>query len=428
MNKTAYTVSQITRYIKDLIDEDEVLSNVYIKGEISNYKVHSSGHVYFTLKDDESKIKCILFKSYSSRLKFIPEDGMSVFAYGSISIYERDGQYQLYCTKLEPDGFGSLYLAYEQLKEKLAKEGLFSDEYKKPLPMFPRKIGVVTSSTGAVIRDIINVSTRRFSGIKILLYPAKVQGEGAAESIVEGIRYFNTRDDIDVIIIGRGGGSIEELWAFNEEIVVRAIFESKVPIISAVGHETDITISDFVADVRASTPSHAAEIAVPKFEELKFKITNCHEALYKSLINNIRHRVLIIESLQQRIMNYSPNNIIIQNIQYIDNLHSKIINIINKRITYEKNKSQMLCSKLDILGTNILSIRRNKFLYLVGKIDALSPLKILSRGYAFVEKEKEIIKSINDIEIDDILMLQVSDGSVKCRVEEKLEVNLWEMN
>lgn len=281
MDNLIFSVSQLTRYIKEVFDFDEVLNDVIVKGEVSNFKLHSSGHMYFTLKDNEAKIKCVMFKGYSSRLKFMPEDGMNIIAYGSVTVYERDGQYQLYCSKLEPDGYGSLYLAFEQLKEKLLKEGLFDEKYKKKLPVFPRKIGVVTSSTGAVIRDIINVSSKRFCGISILLYPAKVQGDGAAESIVEGIRYFNTRDDIDVIIIGRGGGSIEELWAFNEEIVARAIFESRIPVISAVGHETDYTIADFVADVRASTPSHAAEIAVPRFDELKFKINSYQEALYR---------------------------------------------------------------------------------------------------------------------------------------------------
>ncbi|MCX7903963.1 MAG: exodeoxyribonuclease VII large subunit [Caloramator sp.] len=424
MDNLIFSVGQLTKYIKEMFDYDEVLNDVIVKGEISNFKLHSSGHMYFTLKDNEAKIKCVMFKGYGSKLKFMPEDGMSIIAYGSVTVYERDGQYQLYCTKLEPDGYGSLYLAFEQLKEKLFKEGLFDEKNKKRLPVFPRRIGVVTSSTGAVIRDIINVSTNRFYGINILLYPAKVQGDGAAESIVEGIKYFNSRDDIDVIIIGRGGGSIEELWAFNEEIVARAIFESRIPIISAVGHETDYTIADFVADVRASTPSHAAEMAVPRFDELKFKINSFKEALYRSLKNRIKGNQMLIETLNQKLLNYSPNNWIAQNLQYIDNLHNKIVNILIRKINEEKRKLELERTKILNIGNNLLTKRRGEFSVLVGKMDALSPLKVLTRGYAFVEKDDNIVKSIKEIEIGDKLVLHLNDGKVNCDVLEKMEVNL----
>jgi len=424
MDNLIFSVSQLTRYIKEVFDFDEVLSDVIVKGEVSNFKLHSSGHMYFTLKDNEAKIKCVMFKGYGSRLKFMPEDGMNIIAYGSVTVYERDGQYQLYCSKLEPDGFGSLYLAFEQLKVKLLKEGLFDEKYKKKLPVFPRKIGVVTSSTGAVIRDIINVSSKRFYGINILLYPAKVQGDGAAESIVEGIRYFNTRDDIDVIIIGRGGGSIEELWAFNEEIVARAIFESRIPIISAVGHETDYTIADFVADVRASTPSHAAEIAVPRFDELKFKINSYQEALYRSLKNKIKGSQMFIETLNQKLLSYSPNNWIVQNVQYIDNLHNKIIHVITRKIDEQKRKLDLEKTQISNIGKNILFKRKGDFSALVGKLDALSPLKILTRGYAFVQKDDNIVKSINEVEIGDKIVLHLNDGKLNCDVLEKMEVNL----
>ncbi|MDO6354529.1 exodeoxyribonuclease VII large subunit [Caloramator sp. CAR-1] len=424
MDNLIFSVSQLTRYIKEVFDFDEVLSDVIVKGEVSNFKLHSSGHMYFTLKDNEAKIKCVMFKGYVSRLKFMPEDGMNIIAYGSVTVYERDGQYQLYCSKLEPDGYGSLYFAFEQLKEKLLKEGLFDEKYKKKLPVFPRKIGVVTSSTGAVIRDIINVSSKRFCGINILLYPAKVQGDGAAESIVEGIRYFNTRDDIDVIIIGRGGGSIEELWAFNEEIVARAIFESRIPVISAVGHETDYTIADFVADVRASTPSHAAEMAVPKFDELKFKIDSYQEALYRSLKNKIKGYQMFIETLNQKLLSYSPNNWIVQNVQYIDNLHNKIIHVITRKIDEQKRKLDLEKTQISNIGKNILFKRKGDFSALVGKLDALSPLKILTRGYAFVQKDDNIVKSINEVEIGDKIVLHLNDGKLNCDVLEKMEVNL----
>jgi exodeoxyribonuclease VII large subunit len=266
------TVSELNKHIKDIIEGDINLKNVYVNGEISNFKFHSSGHMYFTLKDEYSKIKCIMFKSSNMLLKFIPEDGMNVIVKGNISIYERDGQYQLYCSKMEPDGIGSLYLAYEQLKIKLQNEGLFDSDKKKSLPFYPEKIGVATSSTGSVIRDIINVGANRFKNVNIVLYPVKVQGDGASGSIIAAIEYFNSRLDIDIIIIGRGGGSIEELWAFNEENLARAIVKSKIPVISAVGHETDFTISDFAADIRASTPSHAAEICVPSYNDLKYRI------------------------------------------------------------------------------------------------------------------------------------------------------------
>jgi len=424
MDSVIFSVSQLTKYIKEIFDYDDVLNDVIVKGEISNFKLHSSGHMYFTLKDNDAKIRCVLFKGYSSKLKFIPEDGMSVIAYGCVTVYERDGQYQLYCRKLEPEGYGSLYLAFEKLKEKLDKEGLFSEERKKKLPIFPRKIGVVTSSTGAVIRDIINVSTRRFSGVKIILYPAKVQGEGAAETIVEGIKYFNSRDDIDVIIIGRGGGSIEELWAFNEEIVARAIYDSKIPIISAVGHETDYTISDFVADVRASTPSHAAEMAVPRFDELKFKINSYQETLYKCLNNKIKKDLLYLGSLHQRLMNYSPNNIILQNMQYLDNLRNKLEHTVLQKLTTSQSQVELLKTKLLNIGSNVVLERRSNFSVLVGKMDALSPLKILKRGYAFVEKDEGIVKSVNELDIGDDIILHFCDGNVKCNVLEKMEVNL----
>ncbi|SKA82001.1 Exodeoxyribonuclease VII large subunit [Caloramator quimbayensis] len=399
MSKQPFTVSTLTTYIKDIIESDVELCNVTVTGEISNFKYHSSGHMYFTLKDEDAKIKCVMFKGYNLFLKFLPEDGMKVIISGYISVYERDGQYQLYCCSMQKDGLGSLYEAFEKLKQKLEKEGLFDEERKRQLPLLPEKIGVITSPTGAVIRDIINVSSRRYSNVKILLYPAKVQGEGAKESIVAGLEYFNSRDDIDVIIVARGGGSIEELWAFNEEEVARAIYKSNIPVISAVGHETDFTISDFVSDIRASTPSHAAEIAVPSYNDIKYKIKNIENRLISNIEDNITRKRYIINDFMRIINSKSPANIIVQNQQYIDSIQYKLINCVNNKIIFNKNRIEIA----------------------VNKIDALNPAKILLRGYGYVENKGEIIKSVKQLSIDDKINLHLSDGNVKCRVEDILE-------
>jgi exodeoxyribonuclease VII large subunit len=403
MNRQAISVSELNKYIKGLMESDYGLKNIFVKGEISNFKLHSSGHMYFTLKDEGSKIKCIMFKFNNAGLKFMPEEGMNVIVFGNISIYERDGQYQLYCSKMEPDGVGGLYLAYEQLKEKLQRQGLFDQAIKKPIPIFPRRIGIATSQTGSVIRDIINVATKRYNKVNLLLYPVKVQGDGAAESIIEAIEYFNTRDDIDVIIIGRGGGSIEELWAFNIEELAYAIRKSKIPVVSAVGHETDFTIADFVADLRASTPSHAAELCVPNYDELKFRITQLGKNLVGSTQDNIKNKRNTIENKVRIVERYSPLNIIAQQIQYIDNLQNKIIYSINNQLTAKKNS----------------------FVMLANRIDDLSPIKVIKRGYGYVEKNEQVIETIKKINVGDTIKLHMHDGSAKCRIEEIEEVELW---
>lgn len=404
MSKNALTVSELNLYIKELIEGTSELNNIVVKGEISNFKHHSSGHMYFTLKDNESKIKCVMFKGYNSYLKIKLEDGMKVLAKGYVSVYERDGVYQLYCTDIKKDGLGDLYLAYEELKKKLEAEGLFDERHKKKLPMLPRRIGVATSSTGAVIRDIINVSTRRFYNVDILLYPVKVQGEGAAQTIVEAIEYFNTRNDIDVIIIGRGGGSIEELWAFNEEIVARAIYNSKIPVVSAVGHETDFTIADFVADVRASTPSHAAEIVVPSYSELVYKINTLKNTLFSNVNNRLKREKIYVENLRSKVKLYSPQNRINVNYQYLDNLREKLINSVSNKFI---NK-------------------RHNLMLTIQKLDGLSPLKSISRGFAAVVKEGKLIKSIQQLNKDDIIEVYFSDGKALCTINEKAEVKLWQ--
>lgn len=403
MSKEPISVSMLNLYIKNLLEDDMELGNVTVKGEISNFKHHSSGHMYFSLKDEGSKLKCIMFRGANMFLKFKPEDGMNVIIDGYISLYERDGQYQLYCNKMEPDGIGGLYLAYEQLKEKLQKEGLFDKNIKMPIPEFPLRIGVATSSTGAVIRDIINVSTKRFKGANILLYPVKVQGEGAALSIVEAIKYFNSRDDIDLIIIGRGGGSIEELWAFNEEILARAIHKSSIPVISAVGHETDFTIADFVSDARASTPSHAAEMAVPSYENLLFKIKKLQEMLTSHTLNNINRESLNIRNIMQSIKGNSPERNINQHAQYIDNIENRLTSLI---------KNNSLKNKTDVS-------------LLTGKLDSLSPLKVLKRGYSFTEKDGCIVKSIKKLKYNDIIKINIYDGSIECKVINIMEGHEW---
>ena len=283
MKYEAISVSELNKYIKEKIANDEILNNVLIKGEISNFKNHYTGHLYFTLKDDSSLIKCIMFKTYTSNLKFTPKDGMKVMVFGTVSVFERDGVYQIYCKAMQEEGMGSLYTAYEELKQKLEKEGLFSMQYKKNIPFMPRIVGVLTSQTGSVIRDIINVSTRRNPNVYIRLLPVPVQGEGAGVKIAEAIQTMNEQNLADVIILARGGGSLEDLWPFNEEVVARAIFASNLPVISAVGHETDFTIADFVADLRAPTPSAAAELAVADVVELQSKLLNYQNRLKLSL-------------------------------------------------------------------------------------------------------------------------------------------------
>lgn len=394
MLDNAVTVSYLNGYIKNRLEGDEKLKGLKVRGEISNFKLHSSGHLYFTLKDDNSKIKCVMFRSHAATVRFKPEDGLSIVASGYISLYERDGQYQLYCTKLEPDGIGSLYLAFEKLKKKLETEGIFSEMYKKPMPAMPERIGVITSPTGAVIRDIINVSGNRNKGIDILLYPVKVQGEGAADEIAEAIGYMNSRDDIDIIIIGRGGGSIEELWAFNEEKVARAVYESRIPIISAVGHETDFTIADFAADMRASTPSHAAELAVPDARKLRLEIGGCLSEVLKEINNTVSYYRSILGKYQLIIGQNSPEARIYQRYQLIDSMTNSIVYSINSKIAEEKSR---------------MEICRNK-------LNDLNPYSVMQRGFALVEKDNRVLKGIEDIDINTNVKIIMHNGKAECNV------------
>lgn len=395
MKYQAISVSELNAYIKGRISEDEALQSVLVKGEISNFKNHyATGHLYFTLKDEKSLIKCIMFKGYAERLDFTPKDGMSVMVFGSVSVYERDGVYQIYVQAMQEDGLGSLYKAYEELKIKLEKEGLFSEAHKKKIPMYPKEIGVLTSQTGAVIRDIINVSTRRNPNVHIKLLPVPVQGLGASEKITEAIETINKNKLVDVIILARGGGSLEDLWPFNEEEVARAIYNSEIPIISAVGHETDFSISDFVADLRAPTPSAAAELAVPDISELKNTI-NTYEVRFKnSLIRKIELMKMRYSKCMQSMAFKEPTRIIHDNYLKIDSLIKAMENIMNKKEFEAKSK----------------------FIELTTKLDSLSPLKTLTRGYCLVEKDGKIIKSIKETKKDEEIELKFYDGNKKAKV------------
>lgn len=386
------TVSQINGYIKKILDHNQILNNVWVKGEISNFKNHYSGHLYLTLKDEGGVLKAVMFKSAAKMLNFMPQDGMKVMARGRVSVYEASGAYQLYIEEMIPDGVGDLYVAYEQLKKKLEDEGLFKQEFKKPIPRFPGRVGVATATTGAAVRDIINVITRRYPLAEIIIYPTQVQGAGAAESIVKAIEYFNKHKMADTIIAGRGGGSIEDLWAFNEEIVARAIFASKIPIISAVGHETDFTIADFVADLRAPTPSAAAEIAVPSTAELKTLIAGASIRGANAIMKQIEQRRLILKRFKLK----TPKSRIDDENLRLDNLLRRMEQSLKLKFT-EKRK---------LLGEA------------AGKLDALSPLQTLSRGYAIpIEKDGSVIRSVKNMHSGDEFTLKLKDGDTECIVK-----------
>lgn len=392
------SVTELNEIIKSLVDATPILNNVCIKGELSNYKIYPSGHHYFTLKDQNSSLKCVMFKSSASKLRFRPESGMGVTAFGRISVYPRDGAYQLYCTDLQPEGIGDLQVAYEQLKAKLSAEGLFDPAHKKKLPQFPKRIAIITSSAGAAVHDMIRILGHRWPMTEVLLLPVRVQGVEAPPEIVGAIRYANRYKVADLIITGRGGGSIEDLWAFNDERVARAIYDSELPVISAVGHEPDVTIADYVADVRASTPSNAAELAVPDRADVEGLLSNLdirsRQALKKQLtrcrteLNNLKSRKVMTDPMA-----------------YVD----------TKRMELD-----YIRDRLTAAADGVTKLKRNDFVRLAAALDAMSPLKVLGRGYCIAANEKsgELIRSINDVEINGRVDLCVNDGTVKCRVEE----------
>lgn len=394
MEYKAISVTELNSYIKNKIADDEYLNNILIKGEISNFKHHYTGHMYFTLKDDNSLIKCIMFKSYTSNLKFVPKDGMSVLAFGTVSVFERDGVYQLYCKAMQEDGVGNLYKEYEELKNKLEKEGLFDNSHKKKLPVMPKIIGVLTSNTGSVIKDIINVSTRRNPNVYIRLYPVPVQGEGAGAKIAEAIKFMNSKNLADVLILARGGGSLEDLWPFNEEVVARAIYESKIPIVSAVGHETDFSISDFVADLRAPTPSAAAEIVVPNIVDIKQNLNTYNIRLKNALKKKVEIMQMRYEKCMKSRVYTDPLKIVNDNYIKVDMLIKSMTNgVMNK---FQKSKTQAIKN--------------------FAKLDALSPLKTLSRGYSIIEKDNKIIKNIEDLKKDELIKIRMQNGEKEAKI------------
>lgn len=385
------TVSQLNRFIKQMMDGTPILNNIWVKGEISNYKQHYSGHCYLTLKDEGGVLKAVMFKSSALRLAFAPENGMKVLARGRVSVYERDGAYQLYIEEMQPDGVGSLHIAYEQLKAKLLEEGLFDEAHKKPLPQYPSTIGVVTATTGAAVRDIINVLSRRYLCAKVLIYPTLVQGEGASAGIVEAIEYFNHQRCADVLIVGRGGGSIEDLWAFNEEATARAIYASEIPIVSAVGHETDFTIADFVADLRAPTPSAAAELVVPSAAEIQEKVFS----LKSRLAFGALHIVQIKRAALEKLVLKSPENRLADNRVLTDDLFKQLVR--NMKLIISKKTDEMKAA--------------------AGKLDAMSPLAVLGRGYTIArERDGTVIKHISEAVAGKEFQLVLSDGTVDCKV------------
>lgn len=394
MEITPITVTELNKYIKEKVAEDEFLQNVYIKGEISNFKNHYTGHLYFTLKDENSLIKCIMFKTYAARMKFVPKDGMKVIIFGTVSVFERDGVYQIYCKAMKEDGIGDLYTAYNQLKEKLDKEGLFDPKHKKKIPLMAKRIGVLTSKTGAVIRDIINVSTRRNPNVYIRLLPVPVQGEGAGEKIAKAIKLMNEKNLADVIIVARGGGSLEDLWPFNEEVVARAIYDSKLPVISAVGHETDFTIADFVADLRAPTPSAAAELAVPEISKIEEMIENYQSRYRLALKKKVELIRLRYEKCMQSRAYKEPMQMINDKYIMLDRLVKSIVDNINKKT--------IICKK--------------DFTNSITKLDALSPLKTLARGYSIVTMNGKAVKSVKDVKSGDKVSVRFFDGEKNANI------------
>lgn len=394
-NGVVLSVSQLNRYVKSIIEQDMNLQTVFVQGEISNFTNHyKTGHFYMTIKDEFSSIKAVMFKSANMRLKFMPENAMSVIIRGRVAVFERDGQYQLYIDDMQPDGTGALSLAFEQLKAKLAKEGLFDAERKKPIPAYPERVGVVTSPTGAAIRDIINVISRRFPLTEIVLCPVAVQGEYAAPQIKAAIELFNEKKAVDVLIVGRGGGSVEELWAFNEEIVARAVAASEIPVISAVGHETDFTICDFVADLRAPTPSAAAELAVPDSFQQHEMLASFARRINSAMYDKIGSERAVVELRKSALQRLGPQN-------YIDNL----------RVRCDRAVMAM-----DSAVSREMALKSKEFSSLCAKLDALSPLKILARGYGVASKEGKIISKVNSVEKGDIIDLRLSDGKIECEV------------
>ena len=393
------SVSEINQHLRTLISTDEMLSSVYVRGELSNFKLHSSGHAYMTMKDEGGVLRAVMFRSSASKLKFRPENGMKVIAHGRVDVFARDGQYQLYIDELIPDGVGALYVAFEQLKEKLGAEGLFDPAYKKPIPRCPMRIALVTSPTGAAVRDMLRILRARWPIARIRIYPVRVQGAEAPAEICEGLSFVNEHRLADVIITGRGGGSIEDLWAFNDERVARAIFASQIPVISAVGHEPDLTIADFVADLRAATPSNAAELAVPDRAELatQLRMTNAR------ILQLERHRIALE---RQKVAALASKRVLTSPMHYIED-RAMALEHVSRRFEDAVQRGTI--------------VRRERLTRATGILDALSPMKVLARGYAMAtDEEGVILRRVSQLRHHDLIELRLTDGCAKCRVEEVL--------
>ena len=389
------SVTQLTQYIKLLLDRDEILSQVCVRGELSNYKAHSSGHQYFTLKDEGAVISCVMFRADAMRMRFRPESGMKVILYGRVSLFPKSGQYQIYVTAMQPDGVGALAVAFEQLKTRLHEEGLFDTAHKKPLPSYPKRIALVTSPTGAAVRDMIRILGRRWPMAEVVVCPVRVQGDGAAEEIAAMLSYVDRHKLADVIITGRGGGSLEDLWAFNEEIVARAIWRCDTPVISAVGHEPDVTISDFAADLRAATPSNAAELAVPDGEVLLRFLRQLNGRMEQAESQKLSHLRQRLDRLAQSRVMTRPDGYLQQHELHLE----------------------MLRQRLEHAGQNCLQKNTQRFRQAAAQLDALSPLKVLGRGYAMATREDRVVRSVTQLEVGDTVTVSLSDGTAQCRVE-----------
>ncbi|MBB6730518.1 exodeoxyribonuclease VII large subunit [Cohnella zeiphila] len=435
------SIREINRYIKMKLEGDLRLQDVWLRGEISNFTRHSSGHMYFTLKDESGRLKSIMFASHNQRLPFAPKDGMKVLARGGVSVYERDGAYQFYVTAMQPDGIGSLYLAFEQLKRKLEAEGLFAEAGKRPIPRYPRAVGVITSPTGAAVRDVIITLQRRHPSVPILLYPANVQGKAAAPSIVKAIAAMNRLAEVDVLIVGRGGGSLEELWAFNEETVARAIRASAIPVISAVGHETDFTIADFAADLRAATPTAAAELAVPHMAELRQSLQSLELRMAKTLRLQLeRARARLAHSARSPFFT-QPRRALLARAEQLDRLRDRLRHRADEhrararerlarldgrlravrpaeQAAYARKRADAAARGLALAMRGVLRERQKAFGGLVRQLDALSPLKIMARGYslAYDEQERSLIRSIREVQPGDLIKVRLADGKLDCQV------------
>lgn len=424
MDKEYLKISELNNYIKSVLDKDTFLNKVYLKGEISNFKNHTRGHLYFTLKDDTSRISAVMFQSSAVKLTFVPEDGMNVLVSGRISAYPAQGSYQVYVDTMEPDGLGALYIEYEKLKKKLAAQGLFAESHKVPIPRFPERIGVITAPTGAAVRDIMSTIKRRYPMCEAILFPCLVQGRDAAPDIVRQIKRADAYG-VDTIIVGRGGGSIEDLWAFNEEIVAEAIYDCITPIISAVGHEIDWTIADFVADLRAPTPTGAAEMAVPTVLDIKTLIDNYKIRLNKNIKNMVNTKFIKLRSLRQSFILKNPMSMYEVKEQKLDTL----IDILNKDIKNIINDKNNLLNKIKLSVVlqnpeNLIKDKKVKFDLLVNTLKLVNPLCILDKGYSLVQIDNKIIKSSSDVKVNDILNIRLHEGSIKAEVKE-VEKKNW---